>query len=407
MEQITAPNSLGLREIILNARKPLILKSFNTQWPCFEEGLQKWCEEYDKLSGEKPEFEKMPLANEINEPQWERKRKLERMSAKEFLNEHSENGNAINWHGLNYKRKHELPMESTRGIDFGCFGFPKLTDDCTLWLSSKGANTPCHFDTYGCNIVVQIYGRKSWLLFPPDTNLLTTTRIPYEESSVYCLENFYAPSCEEMKQLLKLKGQCYHCILEPNDVLIVPRHWWHFVEAMEISLSVNAWIPLQCDIENQIEECIVKYFIDTFLESKNDAVKEYVRNPNQLSCSTSYDELFNILDYLVQQKDEVEKNQSDAKTKCSTHPYCYISEKSFVSLKNDFQNIFEVSLLTDNQWENYLKNNHKRSNPRRMNEKTDDKPLNVIEESLFNSICSPQNIQLVKHEFLRRYSKNK
>lgn len=117
---------------------------------------------------------------------------------------------------------------------------------------------------------------------PPDAKILTTTRIPYEESSVYCLENFYAPSCEQISKLDKLNGDFYHCILEPNDVLIVPKHWWHFVEALEISLSVNAWIPLSSDVDDQIDECIVKHFIDKFLMNTNQPLKEYILNPNQV-----------------------------------------------------------------------------------------------------------------------------
>lgn len=31
--------------------------------------------------------------------------------------------------------------------------------DSTLWIGNKGAHTPCHLDTYGCNYVAQIYGR--------------------------------------------------------------------------------------------------------------------------------------------------------------------------------------------------------------------------------------------------------
>lgn len=33
-------------------------------------------------------------------------------------------------------------------------------------------------------------------------------------------------------------------ILEPGQVLYVPRHWWHFVESLEDSISVNTWIEM-------------------------------------------------------------------------------------------------------------------------------------------------------------------
>lgn len=32
--------------------------------------------------------------------------------------------------------------------------------DSTLWVGSKGASTPCHYDSYGFNLVAQIQGRS-------------------------------------------------------------------------------------------------------------------------------------------------------------------------------------------------------------------------------------------------------
>ncbi|XP_013102723.2 HSPB1-associated protein 1 [Stomoxys calcitrans] len=394
-----------LREIILNARKPLILKKFNCQWSCFKDGLSKWCAKYDSYSKEKPQFEKMPVKNELNEPQWERKRTMERMSAMEFLNLYSNNEDCSTWSGLNYKRRNELPVESTTGVDFGCFGFPNVNDECTFWLSSKGANTPCHYDTYGSNVVVQIFGRKSWLLFPPGTSGLTTTRIPYEESSVYCLENFYAPTAMDVIKLSKLSGQCYHYVLEPNDVLIVPRHWWHFVEALETSLSVNAWIPLSCDVDNQIEECIVKYFMDKMIANKDSTTRHYLMNPNQLNSNTSDDELFNILEYLLEQKNNVYEHA--AKKTSSVHQYHYIDENNLISLIKSFGNICEVSLMADDDWEMYLKRNCTRCNSEKINEGAVATTLRNSEDILINSICSPYIVQTIKEEFCRRYIKNK
>lgn len=89
--------------------------------------------------------------------------------------------------------------------------------------------------------------RKSWLLFPPDNqSSLTPTRIPYEESSVYCEENWFSP--HDPKGLLQKttnNGSLpFRIVLEPGDILIVPPRWWHYVENLDISLSINTWIPL-------------------------------------------------------------------------------------------------------------------------------------------------------------------
>lgn len=119
-------------------------------------------------------------------------------------------------------------------------------------------------------------------MFPPNTPL-SEIRIPYEESSVYCSENFYSPELHTIPNLFKYKDEAYHCILEPNDVLIVPRRWWHYVESLETSLSVNSWIPLDCDLDSQVEECIVKFIIERFALRETDVTQKYMLNPNQVS----------------------------------------------------------------------------------------------------------------------------
>lgn len=150
-------NPLKLREIILNTREPIVIKQFPLSWPCFQNGLEEWCLTFDQLNNSATDFEKMSK-NDCLEPQWERKRQVVKMTAMEFLEQHTKK-NCSYWSGLNYKRRHELPDKCTSGIDFSSFGFPQAAEDSTLWLCSSGANTPCHYDSYGCNIVVQVFGK--------------------------------------------------------------------------------------------------------------------------------------------------------------------------------------------------------------------------------------------------------
>lgn len=124
--------------------------------------------------------------------------------------------------------------------------FPCLPDNSgsTFWLGNDQSHTGCHYDTYGINFVVQVFGLKRWILFPPSsTPFLYPTRLPLEESSVFSRINF---QCADFVQypLLLSAGNPYVITLEPGDILFVPRHWWHFVEAVEepVSCAVNLWI---------------------------------------------------------------------------------------------------------------------------------------------------------------------
>ena len=90
-------------------------------------------------------------------------------------------------------------QEMIKCIDWGVFGFEgRNGNQSTLWVGSEGASTPCHYDTYGCNLVAQLSGKKKWTLFSPsDTEKLYPTRVPYEESSVFSSVNISNPLLQE------------------------------------------------------------------------------------------------------------------------------------------------------------------------------------------------------------------
>ena len=60
------------------------------------------------------------------------------------------------WHDATTLYFHQM----LEHIDWGVFGFDgRNGTSSTFWLGSKGAYTPCHYDTYGCNLVAQLFGR--------------------------------------------------------------------------------------------------------------------------------------------------------------------------------------------------------------------------------------------------------
>ena len=102
---------------------------------------------------------------------------------------------------------HDLP-EMLSNVDWSMIGFEgRDGKDSTLWIGSEGANTPCHFDTYGCNFVAQLHGKKKWTLFDPqDLDKLYPTRVPYEESSVFSQVNITDPDLTKYPMFSKAKA---------------------------------------------------------------------------------------------------------------------------------------------------------------------------------------------------------
>lgn len=389
-----------LRDIILNTRVPLVLKDFATNWKCFDGSLAEWCSRFDKDTSSMPAFEVMEVAD-CATPQWERKRNQKKLTMQEFLQNYTESGQVENeyseWAAYQYVRAHEVPESCVQGIDFNPFGFAEHQNDFSLWLGSQNANTPCHYDTYGVNIVVQIYGNKSWLLFPPKTPL-QSTRIPYEESSVYCMENFYAPAPDKLSHYEKFKDQAYNCVLGAGDVLIVPRHWWHYVEAVNTSFSVNYWVPLKTDLDHTLDELLVKHIIESFAKGESDQLQRYLLNPNQL------DEIVEKPSVLFSQFEKVVLNQS-SESKRTLWDTEYLNESEVRQLITNVDVCIQtVDMMSNNTYMEFLTKNSRRHRLQTPNKKTrnEETIISSTLELLINSMCAPHCIAAIKRELFRR-----
>ncbi|KAH8419033.1 hypothetical protein KR222_001404 [Zaprionus bogoriensis] len=391
-----------LREIILNTRVPMVLNDFPIHWECFDGSLHTWCSHYDRDASDLPAFETMGVAD-CATPQWERKRTEKKMSMQEFLQNYStppeDGGERVDWAAYQYVRANELPESCVKGIDFQSFGFAEHQNDYSVWLGSKNANTPCHYDTYGVNIVVQVYGSKSWLLFPPETPL-QSTRIPYEESSVYCLENFYAPAPNKLRHYEQFQGQAYHCVLHPGDVLIVPRHWWHYVEAVSTSFSVNYWVPLKADLDFTLDELIVKHVIESFVKGESDELKKYVLNPNQL------DEVVERSSLLFSQFEQAVHNQNSDDTR-KLWDTEYLSQGEVTKLVTSSK-VHPLDVMPANEYMQLLeKNSMRHSLPSAGKEPgNEDNIISSTLELLINSMCAPRCVAGIKRELFRRLGKS-
>ena len=106
----------------------------------------------------------------------------------------------------------------------------------TLWIGSYGAHTPLHYDSYGRNIILQIYGEKLWSLWSPseeNLTMLSPSRIPYEESSIYADRNRFDP---RNKSHLESHPPDHSERLITHEILHLPKHWWHYVTTVSKKL---------------------------------------------------------------------------------------------------------------------------------------------------------------------------
>lgn len=183
------PNEL--KTAISTANEPYILRNLKLDWDILQMSLDEWSHQMDDHLKSQPVQFTSGTIKHCDTPYWEKFRTHEKITFAEFAQRSKENSFNDRWYSHSYRDIISWPESLKKSISFAKFGFENA-EDIIFWLGSKGANTPCHYDTYGFNIVVQIFGRKSWLMFPPNASL-SATRVPFEESSVYCKQNFYSP----------------------------------------------------------------------------------------------------------------------------------------------------------------------------------------------------------------------
>ncbi|XP_074033062.1 HSPB1 associated protein 1 [Leptinotarsa decemlineata] len=389
-----------IKYLILNSKHPLVFKNY-MKWALLNWSLEDWKK---NIGNEKMTF-RSGLYQSTVEPQWERKSKLFNETFDFFIEQSLTN--STEWFYFDYKYLNDCLKEVNdlrNEIHWDPLGFPEIkSEDCTIWIGSKGAHTPCHYDSYGCNLVYQIYGKKLWMLFSPEENL-RPSRIPYEESSVYSKLNFFSPNLENFRSI---SGKCKKVVLTPGDVLLVPNKWWHYVENLETSISINVWLPLPQDDEERLKEAVVQFFVKQISESSNSTVNNLLLNPNmediilQANGSSVFLDMINSCKSSCQRKElqaKKAKFNTEAAGKADTPSLPEIFQKysSFIEVirelpKEDFYSFMESQ-----------KNRFRGSIIQKEAVSLSSSDENVIE--IFNVLTDMEVIDLIKNKILEKKS---
>jgi [protein]-arginine 3-hydroxylase / protease len=106
-----------------------------------------------------------------------------------------------------------------------------------LWMGPKGCVSALHFDALP-NFNVQFFGRKRWVIFPKEQqeNLYVPSRQSLPHFSPIDYEN---PDLERFPKFREATP--IEFVLEPGEVLFLPRGWVHYVSTIDFSISMNLW----------------------------------------------------------------------------------------------------------------------------------------------------------------------
>ena len=109
-----------------------------------------------------------------------------------------------------------------------------------VWIGQPHVIAHCHYDGYH-NFYAQLYGTKKFTLFHP-TNWPGLYPYPFLHPS-HAQAQVNTSNQAESESLFPLvhSVEAVEVILQPGDLLYMPPLWFHQVESMEVSISVNVW----------------------------------------------------------------------------------------------------------------------------------------------------------------------
>ncbi|CRM76742.1 hypothetical protein H097_24328 [Pseudomonas sp. FH4] len=109
-----------------------------------------------------------------------------------------------------------------------------------IWIGPKGTLTPLHRDDTD-NMFAQVWGRKSFTLAAPHhREALGTWSTSPEGGLDGCEVNPDAPDYQRFPASRDVNF--LRVTLEAGDLLFLPEGWFHQVESVSTSLSVNFWV---------------------------------------------------------------------------------------------------------------------------------------------------------------------
>ena len=112
-----------------------------------------------------------------------------------------------------------------------------------VWMGQPNVIAHCHYDGYH-NFYAQLYGTKRFILFSP-TNWPGLYPYPFLHPS-HAQAQVNATDSDDVRRFKLIRNvEALKITLRPGDLLYIPPLWFHEVESLSVSISVNVWTDSQ------------------------------------------------------------------------------------------------------------------------------------------------------------------
>lgn len=139
-----------------------------------------------------------------------------------------------------YMGNNIVPARLLEHIKYPPYFDPALFIAPRIWIGPRGTLTPLHRDDTD-NLFAQVWGQKSFLLAAPHHRpALGTWSTAPKGGLDGCDFNPDAPDYQRFPEAREVTF--LRVVLQAGDLLFLPEGWFHQVESLSTSLSVNFWV---------------------------------------------------------------------------------------------------------------------------------------------------------------------
>lgn len=208
-----------------NADRPILMRGVAAQWPA----VSSWTPDY--FAGE---FADLPINPSVSLPDTEvpylyRDHDFRQpMTVAEFVRRMKSGDRCY---------LDQMSLEFYDGLkqdcDFGMFE-PSDVKVIALWIGAL-TRSGLHYDWVD-NLFVQVHGTKRFILAAPEE---IRNLYPFADSHT---KSRVAPQHPDLTRFPRFRRvHQFEGTLAPGDAIYIPKGWWHYFAAPEVSISLNCW----------------------------------------------------------------------------------------------------------------------------------------------------------------------
>ena len=218
-----------LQDTFMSRNLPVVITNATAQW----RAMQKWSFEYFKTLDSSVDIY-LEKGNVL-----QRNTSFEKLTFGEYMDKLIAQRDGAAEDDLGYLSIFNIFRafpQLNEDVDFQLITKNRMRNSKMGWIGPAGTVSGYHTD-WADNIFAQVQGRKFVKVVSPSQSRKMYASKKYDSNST--LSSVDADNYDREKYPLFAEVDAMYTVVNPGEMLFIPRGWWHYVRSLDPSISVN------------------------------------------------------------------------------------------------------------------------------------------------------------------------